>query len=329
MKFLKTFITSILLFQSFVTFSQSEKEMEAIAKYQLAEEAYSNNEYDMALDYLGQAKKIIGDKPKLLYLQIVVEIDKGYPTIDRVKSILNIIEAFQKSPAIGTFSSDKKMMIAKHKVLLKEKLAVLTAEAQKQIEQKKELEIRNKKGKESFEKFTIDDLPFGLTVEEFQKQYPDIFPENLKISKTKFSEIDYVYHYKNINFENKDNFLLPYNSSTGTPLYDTKIHAIFVKNGKVVGFQKNIFYYNSKGNGDLNYQQANAELFKYVEQYKSNFESYGAASDAITFNNYTNQWNWVVNGNKTVILYSDTYVDEKNAKRWKNSLTIRVYREYK
>lgn len=337
MKFLKFFTTTILLFQTLVSFAQSEKEMEAIAKYQLAEESYSNNEFDKALSYLDQAKEIMGNKPKLLYLQITIELDKGYNTAESAKKILKTINTFENSQGIDSFSQDKKMTIAKSKILLKEKLATLVAEEDKLRAQKEELAIKSKKGKESFEKFTIDDLPFGLTVEEFQNQYPDILPKNYKISKTKWatgSEADmiYVYHPKNIAFENKENFLLPYNASTGVPLYDTNIHAIIVKDGKVVGFQKNIFYYNSKGNGTLNYMQAISEQTKYVDEYKKTFESYGTATDAVKLVVSWNQDRFIwgaTEGDKEVDLYSDNYVDDKNPKRWKSSLTVRVFKKNK
>lgn len=333
MKLLKIF-TTILLFQTLISFAQSDKEMEAIARYQLAEESYSNNEYDKALNYLAQAKKLMGNKPKLLYLQIVVELDKGYNSAETVKNILNTIDVFEKSQGIGSFSQDKKMIVAKNKVLLKEKLANLVIKEDRLRVQKEEQKIKSKKGKENFEKFTIDDLPFGLTVEEFQKQYPNILPEKYKISKTKWAsgsdaDIIYVYHSKNINFENKDNFILPYNSSTGTPLYDTNVHAVIVKNGKVMGFQKNIFYYNSKGNGTLTYPEATSEVTKYVEQYKSNFESYGTDSDAVPLHMYANQWSWIISNVKGIHLFSDNYVDDRNSNRWKSSLTVRVYKENK
>lgn len=335
MKFLKIIFLIVLFFQNLLSFSQTENEMEAIAKYQLGEEAYSNNEYDKALAYLEQAKTIIGSKPKLLYLEIMVEMDKGFSSSDRVKHILKKIEAFEKSSGIDSYSQDKKMAVAKNKILLKEKLNDMMLEEQKLAAQKQELEDNIKKGKANFERFTIDDLPMGQTIEEFQKQYPNILPENYKMSKTKWesgTEADLIYacHSKSIGFENKENFLLPYNSSTGAPIYDTTIHLVLVKNGRVVGFQKTIFYYNSKGQGTLTFSEATAEVTKYVEKFKADFESYGNKStDAIPYYDYQNQWSWAISDTKGVHLYSDNYVDEKNQKRWKSSLTLRVFKDYK
>lgn len=327
MKLLKLFFTTALLFQTLTSFSQTEQEMEAIAKYQLAEEAYSNNEFDKALKYLEQSKEIIGNRPKLIYLQITIQLDKGYNSVAEINKILNTIDAFEKSPGIDTFSPEKKMIVAKNKVLIKEKLDSKIAEEENLKKQKADQEIKSKEGKKNFDNFTIDDLPLGLSLEEFLKQFPNVLPENYKMEKSKWpstseADIIYVCHAKNVNFENKDNFILPYNASTGVPLYDTKIHAIFVKNGKVVGLQKNIYYYNSKG--DLTYQGAVSEMNKQLDSYKRFFES-----KEIPLQNYSDQWDWVVAGDKGVHLFIDNYVDPKNPNRWKNSLTIRVYKEFK
>lgn len=335
MKFLKILFTTSLFLQNFLSFSQTENELEAIAKYQLSEEAYSNSEYDKALAYLGQAKDIIGNKPKLLYLEIVIEIDKGYDTSERVKQILKKVELFEKSAGINNFSQDKKMLVAKNKILLKEKLNDLTIQEEKLAIEKKELDIKTKKGRENFERFTIDDLPLGQNIEEFQKQFPDILPENHKISKTKWAkgtdeDLIYAYHSKSIAFENKENFLLPYNASTGAPIYDTTIHLVLVKNGKIVGFQKTIFYYNSKGQGNLTYSEATSEVTKYVEKFNADFASDVSKTNGdMTYYTYGNQWSWIIPDAKGVHLYSDNYMDEKNPRRWKSSLTLRVFKDYK
>jgi len=332
MKVWNIILFTVLLLSSQNSTGQSEKELEAIARYQLAEEAYSSTEYDKALLYLEQAEKIIGRKPKLLYLQITIELDKGYNNLDRVKYILDLISKFENAPGISDFSKDKKTITARNKVMLKEKQVQLTAELEKLKIQKQQQQIKSVKGKAAFEKFAVEGLALGLPLEEFEQQYPNFMPKNYKLTKTNWGSSDaqadiiYICHSKNINFENKNSFLLPYNASTGAPLYGTDIHALIVKDRRVVGLQKNLFYYNSKGSGSLTHEQAAAEITKYVQDYKNEFESGGDQTDAIEFAAHQDSWKWSHEG-KSVILFSDNYVDEKNAKRWKCSLTVRIIKQ--
>jgi len=308
------FFTLLLLLQVTFSFSQSDKEMEAIVKYQLAEEAYDGKEYDKALNYLEEAKKIMGSIPKLLYLQIVIELEKNNNNSKDINNLLNLIKTFEKAKGIESFSQEKKMFVAKNKVLLKEKLAQITAQEEKAKQLAIEVDNKAKIGKENFEKFAIDDLPFGLTLEEFQIKYPTILPEKFKITKSEHYDI---YYSKSIAFEEKGCFS-PYNSSTGNPIYDNNVNAIFVKDGKVIGFQKNIFYYNSKGQGNLNYPEASSKKNECFSQYNDLF--FGQSQE--TGNNWLH---WTSKEKqKHVILYSDCYQDPEKNSRWKSSMLIRV-----
>lgn len=312
------FFTILLLLQVNYSFSQSDKEMEAIVKYQLAEETFDNKEYDKALNYLDEAKKIMGNIPKLSYLQIVIELEKIGNNINNSKDIinlLNLIKTFEKAKGIEGFSQEKKMFVTKNKVLLKEKLSQITAQEEKSKQLAIEAEIKAKIGKENFEKFTIDDLPFGLPLEEFKAKYPAILPEKYKTSEYKNTNGIVAYYPKNISFEDKANFLFPYNSSTGTPVYDTNIHVVFVKDNKVIGFQKNMCYYNSKGQGGLNYQEAVDQIKKYYQNFS---ESFISIPSTYTSNGYI----WVISGEKQIHLYDNNYFETSN--KWKQSLIVRV-----
>lgn len=310
-------LTTLFLLQCAITFAQTDKEMEAIVNYQLAEEAYDNKTYDKALNYLEEAKKIIGNNPKILYLQIVIELEKNETNAiksDNINMLLNLIGKFEKAEGIESFSPDKKLFIAKNKVLLKEKLAKQIAQEDKLKKEQIELEKKQIVGKENFENFTINELAFGLTVEEFQKRYPDVLPEKFKITKSEYYDI---YHSKSIAFEDKGCFS-PYNSSTGNPIYDNNINAVFVKEGKVIGFQKNIFFYNSKGQGDLSFSEASSKGNECFSQYNDLF--FGQSLEK-----GNSWWHWKSKGNqKHVILSSDSYQDPQKNSRWKSSMLIRV-----
>lgn len=299
--------------------AQSEKDMAAMGNFQLAEEAYDNREYSKGLNYLEEAKKSVGNKPKLLYLQIMI----GQETVNDASSIqglLYLIGVFEKANGIDDFSPDKKMIVAKTKVLLQQKLSQHLALEEKRKQDQLAFEKKQKAGYDNFQNFTIKNLPFGLTIEEFQNGYPTIFPQNAKREKTKSEGIEVdIYYPKNIYFERDDKgFDLPLNSSTGNPFYDTAVYAVLVKDGKVVGFKQTFFYYNSKGQGDLTWNDALMKKFNVFAQF---LERFAFAPDTNTID----YWNWRKDGEtvKSVRLSSDAY-KSPNGNKWKSSLTLRV-----
>lgn len=299
--------------------AQSEKETSAIANFQLAEEAYDNKDYNKALDYLEEAKKGVGAKPKLLFLQIMIEQEM---LIDgsSMQKLLKLINDFEKAKGIETFSNDKKMLVAKNKVLLKERLAQQMALEEKEKQEKIALEKKQKAGSENFEKFTIKDLPFGLSVEEFRRRYPEILPANCKKEISFIEGINLeIYYSKSIFFERDDKgFNFPYSASTGNPIYDTTIYAVLVKEGKVIGFNQTLYYYNSKGKGNLSWSDAIAKKFAVSAQM---LESFAFAPET----NNVNYWTWRKVGAsvKTIGLLADE-MQTPNGNKWKSSLTIRV-----
>ena len=299
--------------------AQSEKEMTAIANFQLAEEAYDNKEYNKGLNYLEEAKKSVGNKPKLLYLQIMIE-QEMISDATSMQNLLSLIGVFEKSNGIEDFSKEKKMLVAKNKVLIQEKLAQQISQEEKQQLEQKALEKKQKAGADNFENFTIKDLPFGLTVEEFQKRYPQILPQNFKKEKVQTEGIDVeIYYPKNIYFERDDpGFNLPLNASTGNPVYDTTVYAVLVKDGRVVGFKQTLFYYNSKGQGNLSWNDA---LYKKFIVFGQFLELFAFAPES----NNVDYWNWRKNGDtvKSVRLVADAH-KAHNGNKWKSSLNIRV-----
>lgn len=345
----KILIVSYFMITSATIFSQN-----AIAelKFEEAETAFNNGNYELTIQKTDEFEKVLGGiTDKSLYLRVASQNKLFNPanfyTDEKQFTLYNSLtenaekyvnatanngldDKFKEIYAIG--ENLKKLNLPKEKTIwIKEKQRIEKEELARQRAKLEQIE----QYKKTFEEFTIDDLPFGQTIEEFQKQHPDILAENYKMSKTKWAagtdeDLIYACHSKSIAFENKENFLLPYNSSTGAPIYDTTIHLVLVKNGRIVGFQKTIFYFNSKGQGNLTYSEAISETNKYVEKFKAEFQSYGnKATDVIPYYSSQNQWSWITADKKGVHLYSDNYVDEKNPKRWKSSLTLRVFKDYK
>lgn len=298
--------------------AQSDKELSAKANFQLAEEAYDNKEYNKGLNYLEEAKKDVGEKPKLLFLQIMIE-QEMISDVNSIQKLLDLIGAFEKSNGIDNFSNEKKMLVAKNKVLIKERLSQQLALEEKQNKEKKAFEEKQRIGRRNFENFTIKNFVFGLTVEEFRQRYPDILPGSFKKQKARFEGADVeVYYPKNIFFERDDKgFSYPLNASSGNPFYDTTVFALIVKENKVVGFSQTLFYYNSKGQGSLSRGEAIVKKFEVSQQFVEQF-AFPAESD------FVSNWYWRKEGKsiKSVQLIADD--QQPSANKWKSSLIIRV-----
>lgn len=300
--------------------AQSEKEMAAIANYQLAEEAYDNKEYSKALSYLEEAKKNVGNKPKLLYLQIMIEQEQ-INDVNSMQNLLNLVDVFEKAKGIDEFSKEKKMLVAKNKLLLKEKLSQQIALEEKQKKEVLEYEKKLEAGNDNFEKFTLHNLPFGLTVEAFREKYPHILPGNIKKGKSWSEGVEVeIYYPKNIYFEYEDKgFNSPYSASSGNPVYDTSIYALVVKDGKVVGFKQTLFYYNSKGQGNLSWNDALLEKFRVYRQFAELFVFKPTESNNVNYGH----WRKADKNVKSVMLLADDH-KTPNGNKWKCSMTITV-----
>ncbi|MGA9211283.1 hypothetical protein [Kaistella sp.] len=120
---MKKLLFSILLCSlSAVTYAQN-KEIEAIATYQMAEENFENKNFTNALKYVSDAQSILGkSNGKMLYLKIQVleELSKADPQY-LLEQEATITE-FEKIAAKEQFSHEKRVEIAKKKILLKDQI---------------------------------------------------------------------------------------------------------------------------------------------------------------------------------------------------------------
>src|SRR5687768_14167820 len=72
---------------------------EAKAAYLLAEEAFNSGDWKGTISYLEQAKKKIGDpNSKILYLQVMAEIEMAKSDTSYNTTALNTIAAFESAP---------------------------------------------------------------------------------------------------------------------------------------------------------------------------------------------------------------------------------------
>jgi hypothetical protein len=130
--FMKTLILFVFYFlSSFISFGQTAA-AEAKAAYLLAEEAFATNDWKGTLSYLDECKKKIGTpNSKILYLQIMAEMELAKTDSTYNEAVLKTIAAFEKAPDVKKFNEDKSLEVMKAKIRLtriqeqaaKEKLA--------------------------------------------------------------------------------------------------------------------------------------------------------------------------------------------------------------
>lgn len=128
-----------IVFLSFVNVSSAQTAVaEVKAAYLLAEEAYASNDYKNALDYLEQCKSKMGrPNSKILYLQIMSEIELANNDPAYYDKALATIGAFEKAPDIEQFNEEKTLEVMKTKLRikkLKEANDLKAAEVRKQMQ---------------------------------------------------------------------------------------------------------------------------------------------------------------------------------------------------
>lgn len=331
----------ILLLYIFLLMNGFAAAQNAVAelKFEEAEIAFNNRDFEQTIEKVNEFEKVLGGMTdKSLYLRIVSQKNLFNPysfyadeeQYNLYVSLDNNIKKYLKATEKNGLDDKFKEIYAegeslKKMNLIKDKKAWL--KEKKRLEDEADARRRqqlaaNELCKNNFMEYTLDNLPIGLSLEEFQAQYPDILTgkyKSAKVSEGSQGSAVYIYYSKNINFEDKKNFVFPYNATTGKPIYDKTVHAVFVQDGTVVGFQKQVLYYNSQGEGNLDMNSAQAALFQHIQEQKDTLQN--CAND-IKYSSPEGQDMWSFDG-KNITLFRDVYKDEKG-KRWKMSLTTRV-----
>ena len=241
----QTLLYVFLLFNTAI-FSQNAV---AELKFEEAETAFNSGNYELTIQKVDEFESALGNiTDKSLYLRVVSQNKLFNPanfysdekqfllynslTANAAKYLKatennGLNDKFKEVYAIG--EDLKKLKLPKDKAAWQNENQRIKKE-----EQKKQGEIREKEEKRNqvIESFTIDDLPFGLTIEEFRKKFPNLLPEKLQTYDFHDGTLAYYFDVK---------FL---SDGCWTPKFgkDSKnVHAIFVKDGKVIGFQKSFF----------------------------------------------------------------------------------------
>jgi hypothetical protein len=118
---MKTLILfTFYFFSSFISFGQTAA-TEAKAAYLLAEEAYTANDWKGTLSYLEECKKKIGTpNSKILYLQVMTEMELAKTDSTYNHAALKTIAMFEKAPDVKDFNEEKVLEVMKIKIRLQQ-----------------------------------------------------------------------------------------------------------------------------------------------------------------------------------------------------------------
>jgi len=222
---------------------------EAKAAYILAEEQFAASNYSGALSYLKTATERLGRaNSKILYLQIMAQQELSRTDKSYAAKVDSSIAQFEKAPDLAQFNEEKTFEIVKLKLQLKEQRTAL--------------------GRLS--KFTLLDLPLGLTFEEAKLKKPEFFTSTAN-----------------------------YNQTTNSGYVQSGYNWLHFRNGRLYAIAKSI--YNSGADG---MNKTNLEIAATIEQIQS--ETNMAPTEKVVTNtsectSVTNTYSWQ-SASRTIIL---------------------------
>ncbi|MEN2416192.1 hypothetical protein [Flavobacterium mesophilum] len=264
----------ITLLVSLLTFSQNAV---AELKFEEAETAFNNGNYELTIQKADEFEEALGGMTdKSLYLRIVSQnklFDPSIFYIDKKQvalytSMLDNAARYIKATENNGLNDKFKEVYSINEKLKKlglprdetawekEKLRIEKEEQDKQIARLAQIENCNK----IFEEFTIDDLPFGITIDEFQKLYPNVLGENPK--KIVNASWGLYYPKNNVSFDKKYGTVMDKFEETGQNV------VIITDNrngGKICNYEKMIFFYSGREDKLSQYNSKKSEL---LEKYK-------------------------------------------------------------
>lgn len=125
----------ILLSSTSLFVHAQNKEIEAIAAYQMAEENFDAKDYEAALKNINTTKTILRTaNSKILYLEVQVLEELSKANSEYLKDLQSAIHAFEQAPDIDQFSQEKRVEVAKVKILVKDRIKKAEAAKRKEIE---------------------------------------------------------------------------------------------------------------------------------------------------------------------------------------------------
>lgn len=156
-----------------------DRSIEAIAAYQMAEESMATQKYNDALRHIIRTKELLGTvNSKILYLEVQILDGLSNAGPQYLKDLQSAIHAFERASDIDQFSQEKRVEIAK--------LKVLVVERSKTIEDSRDQAAQLTLLKEEERREFIDGLPdLGIQIDEFLnhpyvKKYKKLLSEKEK-----------------------------------------------------------------------------------------------------------------------------------------------------
>jgi len=262
----------------FLLFSDTIFSQNAVAelKFEEAETAFNNANYDLALEKVNEFEDVLGGMTdKSLYLRVISQsklfsagnfyVDEKQLTL--YNSLIVNSNKYLKATENNGLNDKFKEVYAINENLKKLNLPKDKINYEKEIQKQKALAekenqaqlVKEEECKKAFEELTIDGLPFGITIEEFQKQYPNVLGENPK--KIMNPTWGLYYPKNNVSF-NKYGTVLDKFEEAGqniTLITDSK------NGGKITTYEKIIYFYNGKENKLSEFNSIKKDL---LEKYK-------------------------------------------------------------
>jgi hypothetical protein len=282
--YMRTLVFFLFLFLFLrITLHAQLSSAEAKAAYLLAEESYGKNDWKKTLSYLEECKrKLESTNCKILYLQIMAEVELSKTNPSYYDSVLHSIADFERSPDAKDFNEEKTIEVMKAKLLTKENKEKYFNDAML----KKEADA---KAVIAFKTITWEGLPIGVSFNELV--------EKRKAARTPL-------------FEHKTDNVKVVSIPGAKLIYDRSCHifewtegcrgkglrAAYVKQGIVLGYVGTLDY-KSNSVGNLSRAAAAAAALRLPDQYSSLL----GFQPVITDGSEKKMYKWEKDG-KTVIL---------------------------
>jgi hypothetical protein len=301
----KIIIVSLLIVAS-AHFAFAQNNLKAKLKYEEAEEAYSLNNYELALSNLKEAESLLGTtNPKILYLKISTQSklinSNPYNDFALLENARKLSAKYLKDYESLAGNEEKYRDIYKIENVLNSYPATLREFEAKKIKmadaaavQKTEALNNVKKADENFMNYVyFKNYKIGLTLEETLKLYPG-----------------YKKHYTQ-KLENGSSITAKKQLGIGNP------DGFYVKNGKVFGYYYS--FYSASYVDDANYSNAMKKVNSILTELNTQFlftptETITESSSKVSrqpFYTKAITYEWKKNG-KTITLYlgKSTYMGE-------------------
>lgn len=252
---MKKYLLFGLLLLPFTQLTAQTNANEAKAAYLLAEESYGKGDYKTTLEFLRQAREALGGTNcKVLYLQIMATRELYAMDTSLNSKLHPLIVAFEKSADYADFNEEKSLEITKLKLLIKlEQKAVTDRLTEINLAKERRIDSMAKARTQMHKDAIINTVnfyrQFNITLEELDKANP-----KWKVKKwiaDQLSPTVALYHNPAYIFNTAD---FPFFSTLSINKSDNPftILGVYVKDGKVIGYQKLITTFSLVFNGAKN-----------------------------------------------------------------------------